>query len=133
MTLNSIKRLYKVIYGSVFMTTGSLDYDRVTDAIISLANAVHDYDGDTDDLWYIGEDGLCCLSEFIVGAYWHYTECHSGQWSKGYQALSTLSMIFSPRMSSLDHEAEEYEAYSALNDIAGLPNIDINYCPSRHA
>ena len=41
--LKNIERLFNVINRSVFMTTGTLDYDRVTDATIRLANEVHEY------------------------------------------------------------------------------------------
>jgi len=88
--LNRIRKYYRVIDNSLFMTTGNLDYSRITDAIQRLADAVHTYDGDNDDIWYLGEFGNCCLSDFIVGAYWHYTEWHGGQWSKGYRVLAFI-------------------------------------------
>lgn len=61
--------------------------------------------------WYIGEGGECCLDDFIVGAYWAFTEWHGGQSSIEYQALSALGDIFSPGMSSLNEEGSEYFAY----------------------
>ena len=115
-TLNSINRLFKVIENSLFMTTGNLDYDRVTDAIISLSNSIHNYHGDTEQIWYIGESGCCYLPDLIEGAFWHYTEWHSGQWSKGYAALSALGAIFSPGMTTPD---TENDAYIQLEAIAG--------------
>jgi len=114
-TRKNISRLYGVINNNVFTVCGELDYDRVTDAVIVLANAVHEYEGDYDAIWYIGEFGDCCLSDFIVGAYWHYTEWHAGQWSKGYAALSALGQVFSPNME--DVEADN-DAYIALNAMA---------------
>jgi len=120
-TVHNIERLYKVIDSSVFTVTGTLDYDRVTDAIIELANAVHSYDFDPDsdgyEIWDIGEFGACSLSEFIVGAYWHYSEWHAGQWSNGYAALSALGQVFSPGMSSSE---DDNEAYTGLNAMAEL-------------
>ena len=115
--LRHIRRLYNVIDNSLFTTTGQLDYGRITDGIIELANSVHNYDGDNDDLWSIGEMGICDLSDFIIGAYWHYTEWHAGQWSKGYEALSALGQVFSPGMS--DPEPDN-EAYASLNDMAEI-------------
>ena len=115
-TLASIKRLYHVIDSSVFMTTGNLDYGRITHAITVLANAVHEYKGDNDDLWYIGEFHSCCLADFIVGAYWHYGEWHGGQWSDSYAALSALGTVFDPCMTNIERDNE---AYKALNDMAG--------------
>ena len=119
-TLSSIKRLYRTIDASVFCTTGRLDYDRVTDAVIKLANAVHDFPMSDDgyEIWDIGEFGACNLADFIAGAYWHYTEWHSGQWSKGYAALSALGQVFSPGMSSLDEDSPEFDAYFMLETMA---------------
>ena len=115
--MKNIQRYFNVIDNGLFNTSG-LDYDRITDAIIALANAVADYDGDTEAMWYIGEcegSTMMCLSDLIVGAYWHYAEWHAGQWSKGYQALSALGRVFDPGMSSAE---TDNEAYSALESIA---------------
>ena len=119
-TLSSIKRLYRVIDNSVFCTTGKLDYDRVTDATILLADAVHSFPMSDDgyEIWDIGEFGLCSLSDYIVGAYWHYSEWHNGQWSKGYAALSALGRVFSPNMSTLDKDRPEYDAYALLSELS---------------
>lgn len=114
-TLHNIERYYRVIDQSLFTINGDLDYDRITDAVIKLSNAVHDYDDDTDNLWAIGEDGECGLPDLLVGAYWHYTEWHGGQWSKGYEALSAIGQVFDPGMTS--PEPDNY-AYQSLNDIA---------------
>lgn len=120
--MKNIQRYFRVIDNSLFMVTGNLDYDRITDAIIALANAVHEFDGDTEQICYIGEFGACCLSDLIVGAYWHYTEWHGGQWSKGYAALSALGQIFSPGMTSIESEKDDgsasYDAYLALESMA---------------
>ena len=120
---HNIERLYNVIDCSLFRINGSLDYDRITDAIISLANTVHNYDGDTENIWYtIGEGGECSLGDLIVGAYWHYTEWHGGQWSKGYQALSALGQVFNPGMTSIESEIADESpavaAYEQLNSMA---------------
>ena len=112
--LTNIKRYYRVIDNSLFMAAGTLDYARVTDAIIKLSNTVHDYDGENDDMWYIGEFGSCCLDDFIVGAYWHFAEWHGGQWSKGYEALSALGQVFRPGMSGSESDNEAYLALATM-------------------
>jgi hypothetical protein len=116
--MKNINRVFNVIDNSLFRITGNLDYWRLTDAIIRLSELIRDYDGDTEDIWYIGEYGECCLSDLIVGAYWHYTEWHGGQSSQGYRALSALGQIFDPGMSSPDDE-QENAAYLELDLLAG--------------
>ena len=122
MNKRNIARYFRVIDSSLFMVTGKLDYERVTDAIIKLTNAVDEYDGDTESIWCIGEFGECCLSDLIVGAYWHFTEWHGGQWSKGYAALSTLGQVFQPGMTSIESERADGSsavfAYDALEGMA---------------
>jgi len=113
--LHNIERYFRVIDNSLFMTTGNLDYDRITDAIIKLSSAITEYDGDTESMWYIGEYGSCDLASLIVGAYWHYAEWHAGQWSKGYAALSAVGQVFDPGMSSVEYDNQ---AYLQLEDMA---------------
>ena len=104
MTISSIKRLYTFIDCSL---SADGDYERITDAIISLAHAVHGTDD--DDIWYIGEMGSFTLGDLIEGAYWHYTDWHKGQWSKEYAALSALGQIFSPGLPTLEFDNIAYE------------------------
>lgn len=113
MNQRNIERLFNVIDRSLFRIDGTLDYDRVTDALIKLANTISDTETD-ETVWSIGEFGECNLGDLIVGAYWHFTEWHSGQWSKGYEALSALSRIFSPGMSSVEPDNAAYQALEAI-------------------
>ena len=119
MTIKNITNLYNLIDLSIGSINPPLDsYSRVTDAIISLANAVADYDGDSDDIWYIGEFGyMGGLDNLIIGAYWHYTDWHGGQWSQGYAALCSLGRVFSPNMSMLDDDDAEFMTYQALETL----------------
>lgn len=110
----NITRLYNVIDNSLFMVTGNLDYDRITDALIKLADTLATTETD-ESVWYIGECRTCCLDDLIIGAYWHYTEWHAGQYSKSYRALCALGQIFSPGMS---YPEDENEAYLVLNAMA---------------
>jgi len=56
--------------------------------------------------WYIGECTDFCLDDLIIGAYWAYSDCHSGQASDSYATLCKLGSIFSPNMSSIESENE---------------------------
>ena len=117
--MKNIERYYRVIDRSLFTTAGALDYDRLTAAIIQLADAVHEYDGDTGVVWCIGEFNACCLADLLVGAYWHYTEWHGGQWSRGYAALCAIGRVFDPGMAMPERENG---AYLALEIMASEEN-----------
>jgi len=96
---------------------GTLDYDRITQAITLLADTVANTETD-EFIWSIGESGHFHLDSLIVGAYWHYSEWHGGQSSPEYAALSSLGGVFSPNMSILEVDSSEYDVYSQLNDLA---------------
>lgn len=117
MTIRNIERLYNVIENSLFTINGKLCYDRVTDAIIALCREISETETD-ETLWYIGEHGYASLDSLIVGAYWHYTEWHGGQYSKSYAALCCLGDIFDPGFSGLDMDSSEYDVYLTFHDMA---------------
>ena len=112
--LRHIKRLVRVINATLQYTTGSLTYDRVTEALTRLANVVSDYDGDGEDLWYIGEGSCEMLADMIPGAYWHFTEWHDGQWSPSYAALSALGTVFSPGCGSPERDNATFLALETM-------------------
>ena len=111
--MKQIIRLHRIIEANLCTFKGSLDYDRVTDAIIALTDAINNESGEID--WYLGEHGYVDLIELITGAYWHYTEWHGGQYSKGYLALSKLGSIFEPNMEPVD---TDNLAYILLDELA---------------
>ena len=111
--MNHINALFKVVDHNLATINGTMDYDRITDTLIALANSVHNTDDEID--WEIGEFGMFCLSDLIVGAYWHFTEWHAGQTSKSYAALCALGQVFNPGMSDVE---EDNEAYILLNELA---------------
>ena len=121
--LNNIRRLFAVIDKNLFTINATLDYDRVTEAIIKLAEEIIEREPPTEfedwDLYAIGEYGSCDIGSFIVGAYWHYSEWHAGQDSQSYLALSQLGQIFSPGMADgPEPESSEVFAYDQLNNLA---------------
>lgn len=116
--MKNIKRLYKLIERNVATIHATLDYNRVTEAIIKLCDVIDSTETD-ESVWSIGECSyLGGLDNLIVGAYWHYTEWHGGQASKSYQALCSLGHIFSPGMSSLDKDDPSHETYTAFEALA---------------
>ena len=116
MNYRNIERLYNCIHASLFTIMGNLDYDRITDAIILLCETLSNTDTD-ESVWSIGEFCEASLGDFIVGAYWFYSDHHGGQASKEYQALSALGGIFSPGMSELEPDSPEQFVYDCLADI----------------
>lgn len=115
--MKNITRVFNVINHNVFTIDGTMDYNRVMDCFIKLCELIDDfYDNDNDEcVWYIGESTECCLSDLITGAYWHFTEWHSGQASKSYLCLSMLSKEFIPGMGGVE---EDNVCYQMLNDMA---------------
>lgn len=111
--LKAIKKEFQLIHDSLFLITGTIEYINLAAAFISLSKLVHDYEGESDDIWYIGEHSMCSLDNLIVGAYWHYSDWHDGK--VGYAALSALGTIFNPNMAGAE---EDNEAYQALNTMA---------------
>lgn len=102
-TKSSIERLHTLIVRNLFYVDPALDYDRITDALISLANAIHAYTGDNDDWCYIGESDYP-LTDILTGAYWHFCHWHAGQWSNSYKALCALGQVYRP-----NRETEDYD------------------------
>jgi len=112
--LHNISRLYKLIDNNLFTICGKLNYNRITDAIIKLSNLVHEYPGDSDDIWHLSNNCLEGVADIIIGAYWHYADWHSGQWSHEYAALYALSQVFEPGMSSIEFDNETYKALETI-------------------
>lgn len=122
MAIRNIERLFNCIDNTLFTIHGKLCYDRLTDAIIVLANEISTTETD-ETLWSIGDFGNAPLDSLIVGGYWHYYEYHGGQASKGYEALCALGAIFSPGMSDIEEDCSEYDVYLQLNAMADKVNI----------
>jgi len=112
--MKNIERLFNLINKNLFCIDSTLDYDRITDALITLSNTLMTTETD-ESVWGIGEGSECCLDDLIIGAYWHYTEWHAGQYSKSYAALCALGRVFSPGMGTPD---DENITYQMLNDLA---------------
>ena len=115
--MNHINALRKVVTNNISRLGATMDYDRITDSIIVLANTIANSETD-ENTWYLGECDEFTLDSLLVGAYWHYTEWHGGQDSREYAALCALGQIFNPGMSSLDDESSEKYVYDLLAEMA---------------
>ena len=120
--LAEIARLYTLIYAELFTINPPVGEDLIEN-ITALANAIRDYDGETEDWIYLGEGKECYLCDMIPGLYWSLTEWHGGQASDTYAAMCALGQVFSPGMTSAPTEPDddsrggesEWYAYDALN------------------
>ncbi len=115
--LKSIERVFNVINNSLFTINGKLDYFRLMDCLEKLCSLIEEYEGETECIWSMGEYGDCTLDDLIIGAYWHFTEWHSGQASKSYSTMCILGGIYSPGCEDVD---EENAAYQMLNEMANV-------------
>ena len=101
---------------ALFYTGCGFSYDELTHCIISLANVVKDAD-EVD--WFVNEDSGVSLDSLIVGAFWHYSEWHDGQYSDSYLALCALGSIYSPSMEcGCDEDTPEHDVYMQLAEMA---------------
>ena len=113
-----MKKLKKSYSDTIALMQGKeADYIDFTENLMFLAQGIIDFEGESENIWYIGEGLEFTLDDLIVGAYWHYAEFHNGQNSIGYEALSVLGEIFSPNMSSLDEERSEFYVYELLEQL----------------
>ena len=115
--MRNIKRLFNVAQRSIFRNDSTLDYDRTLAALERLANAVNDYEGDTD--WYLGESCECTLDSLLAGAYWYCVHYHGGMGSDEYRLQCAIGNFFDPRCSSLERDSSEFDAYVGLAVLGG--------------
>lgn len=74
--------------------------------------------------WYEGEGLECTLGDFLVGAFWAFTECHEGQNSLSYEILCQLGSIYSPGMTRKPENSSELVAYEMIiESLTGEPII----------
>lgn len=114
--MNRINALRKVVTYNLTMIDGTLNYDRVTDAITKLANTIAETDTD-ESLWWLGESEAFTLADLIIGGYWFYSDYHNGQWSKEYAALCALGEMFKPNFTELENGSPEFEVYTILQHL----------------
>jgi hypothetical protein len=115
-----LNRIHGLIDRSLFYNDPPLDYQKTMRAIELLAKLIHEYDYDTERIWYIGESGSCTTDSLLVGAYWFFVDYRSGQWSDEYRTQCVIEQVFSPGMScGPEEESTEMDVYEALERISG--------------
>ncbi|MFN9115277.1 MAG: hypothetical protein ACK5XN_34910 [Bacteroidota bacterium] len=114
-----ISALHAVLCRELFTINAKLPYSTLTSLFKLLAQSVKQYADDSEQLWYIGETDAATLDSLIVGAYWHYSEWYSGQWSDEYATMCALGKVFSPGCTSAPKRGEsEFDVYHALGKMA---------------
>jgi len=86
-----------------------IDLEQITLDLCAAINAEKETD------WHLGECETFSLSDYIIGAYWAFSQWHGGQTSQSYAALCALGSIFSPGMcDGPEPESSEQMAYEAI-------------------
>ena len=112
-SIQNIKTTFNRILQSSLCRIDGEEID-LCESIIELCDAIDAYcdtHDDTESIWYIGDYGEFCLSDFLVGAYWSLTEHHDGQASESYAAMCSIGDIFDPGMSN-GPEEDSSEGYA---------------------
>ena len=117
MSIETITAIFKELETSIYTINPVLSYDDLAPEFISLCEAIEVFNGDTEEWIYIGESGYCSIDDLLIGAFWHFSEWHSGQNSLSYAALSALGGIYDPNMESAPDEGEN-DCYDLLNGLA---------------
>jgi hypothetical protein len=114
-----ISAIHAVLCRELFTINGKLPYSKLVSLFRILANKIHEYNEDSEQLRYIGEFDYATLDSLIVGAYWHFAQWHGGQWSDKYVTLCAIGQVFDPgRTSSPTRGASEYDVYHTLGKMA---------------
>ena len=92
-SVKNAERYRSLIARTLTHRDAPLTPDATTKAITKLATLVHEYDGDTDALWALGECDGIGLSDLLIGAHVYYAEHYGSQWCDEYKALSALGAV----------------------------------------
>ena len=118
-----LKALHAAIEATLFTIHPKFDYSRLTNAIGLAARIVADYPGETEGWLYIGEFGHCRMDSLLVGAYWHFSQWHDGQYSPAYATLCSLGSVFDPGMTQGPKpQSSELDVFKALDAMARRAN-----------
>ena len=119
MKLNYIKRLAECAERALTQSNSRLGYSRTVDTLTRLAVAVHEYEGESEDMWFMETRFGLGVDALIVGAHWHSAHWHGGQNSQVYALLSATGKVFSPGMSSEPEPGSaESDVFESLAELA---------------
>ena len=120
-SLRNAERYRTLIARTLTYRDQPLTPESTTTAITKLAALVHEYDGDTDALWALGEDEIN-LPDLLIAAYVYYSEHYGSQWCDEYKALSALSAVVDggyalQTCATTDMDSTQQIVYDALVEI----------------
>lgn len=121
MSIERIVQIHDKLITDILMNSEA-NYTSILGDLVTLCNQVNKYyifcqdnNLETENIWYIGGATECCLSELLVGAYWHLSEWHEGHASLSYEALSALGSIYTPNMEiGPEEDTSEHYIYQRL-------------------
>lgn len=95
-------------------------YDDTIRTLSTLAEGIHGYTGEGEDMWDLDLNYSDGLPDIIVASYWHLTQWHGGQTSDTYAALCALGQVFTPgcAIEPVDGDSEFF-LFEALAAMAG--------------
>ena len=106
------KEIYQEIIKSdlCYLAGPRIDLEQMTLDLCAAIKAEKETD------WNIGEFETFSLSDYIIGAFWAFSQWHAGQNSQSYAALCALGSIFTPGMcDGPEPESSEQTACEAVN------------------
>ena len=125
--MSKLYKLHDYICKSIFTIEPPLTPDRLPHAFCLLVKLIHNED---DVKWDYGSESHTDLASLITGAYWWFTNWHSGQNSEEYATLCALGEVFKPGMSVMEEGTCEHDVYLALESIF-MEFVKCQYCGQR--
>ena len=114
-------RLFNLINRNLFQTIGNLWYTRLVQTFIVFANVVNKEDYE-DDFWSIGEFETADIGSVLEGAYWFFSDYHSGQFSDEYKALCAIGKVFSHGRCSNGVDPDNFGALEVYEELERMLN-----------
>lgn len=118
MSEKKIQKHFDKINETLFTINGTLSYTEVLEELEAMCQEIKDTETDEFIWGTMGEGGMACLGDLLVGAYWFLTYYHGGQDSIEYRVFSRIGEIYNPGcVDGPQEESGEEDTYKALEVI----------------
>ena len=119
MSIERIAEIHSKLEKSIFTVKPTHAYSSLASVFVKLCDLLNNDDISAEEWACIGEYSYCCLSDMLVGAYWHYIDWHGGQSSESYLALCAIGSIYEPNMQDgCEPDSCEMDCYNMLDQLA---------------